>query len=210
MNGLNCKTVDSDHHLLFLIAAPAPSSTAGGSSSGGAAASPPKAAAASSPMTATALVAAVAAPLLAYFYLFWGSLLPASHAMPPSRLWLSDYVLWRLIYLCGAASYPVLEIVGDWGGGVLYLADSSCFYGSVYRFWVLTGHGSMGCAIAACQWASGGFAFALLRWPKLYYWTPRWCKRTMRFVIMAKISGRLFSGPVARWVCSNLTNRWKI
>ncbi|KAG0550899.1 hypothetical protein BDA96_01G377400 [Sorghum bicolor] len=50
--------------------APAPSSTAGGSSSGGAAASPPKAAAASSPMTATALVAAVAAPLLAYFYLF--------------------------------------------------------------------------------------------------------------------------------------------
>ncbi|XP_066387724.1 non-specific lipid transfer protein-like 1 [Miscanthus floridulus] len=50
--------------------APAPS-TARGSSSGGAAASPPKAAAASSPpMTATALVAAVAAPLLAYCYLF--------------------------------------------------------------------------------------------------------------------------------------------
>jgi hypothetical protein len=69
MYGLNCKTVGSDHPLLFPIAAPAPS-TGGGSSSGGAAASPPKAAAASSPMTATALVAAVAAPLLAYCYLF--------------------------------------------------------------------------------------------------------------------------------------------
>ncbi|KAJ1296794.1 hypothetical protein BS78_01G329800 [Paspalum vaginatum] len=45
-------------------------STGGSSSSGGATASPPRAAAASSPMTATALVAAVAAPLLAYCYLF--------------------------------------------------------------------------------------------------------------------------------------------
>jgi len=60
MYGLNCKTVGSDHQLLFPIAAPAPS-TAGGSSSG---------AAASSPMTATALVAGVVAPLLAYCYLF--------------------------------------------------------------------------------------------------------------------------------------------
>ncbi|CAD6211382.1 unnamed protein product [Miscanthus lutarioriparius] len=50
--------------------AEAPAPSAGGSSSGGAAASPPKAAAASSPMTATVLVAAVAAPLLAYCYLF--------------------------------------------------------------------------------------------------------------------------------------------
>ncbi|WVZ57124.1 hypothetical protein U9M48_007554 [Paspalum notatum var. saurae] len=48
----------------------APTPSEGGSSSGGTTASPPRAAAASSPMTATALVAAVAAPLLAYCYLF--------------------------------------------------------------------------------------------------------------------------------------------
>ncbi|KAL6594029.1 hypothetical protein ACP70R_048930 [Stipagrostis hirtigluma subsp. patula] len=49
----------------------APSPSAGGSSSGGSTTAPPPVpAAASSPITATALVAAVAAPLLAYCYLF--------------------------------------------------------------------------------------------------------------------------------------------
>ncbi|KQK21473.1 non-specific lipid transfer protein-like 1 [Brachypodium distachyon] len=50
--------------------APAPSPSAGGpSSSGGATGSPPKAAATRSPVMATLLVATVAAPLLAFYYL---------------------------------------------------------------------------------------------------------------------------------------------
>ncbi|PUZ40880.1 hypothetical protein GQ55_9G457600 [Panicum hallii var. hallii] len=50
--------------------APAPSATGGSSSGGATTTPPPQPAAASSPMTATALVAAVAAPLLAYRCLF--------------------------------------------------------------------------------------------------------------------------------------------
>jgi hypothetical protein len=68
-----------DHCCFQLIAAPGAS--AGGSPSGGATASPPKAAA-SSPMTATTLVAAVAAPLLAYCYLFWAEAIPTFGADP--------------------------------------------------------------------------------------------------------------------------------
>jgi hypothetical protein len=56
--------------VVVVAAAPAPSATGGSSSGGATTTPPPQPAAASSPTTATALVAAVAAPLLAYCYLF--------------------------------------------------------------------------------------------------------------------------------------------